>query len=156
MRTPKAVCNAVLAAFYFGVLYGGSVATLTDMALAILYGIDAAQFEPFSTSRFWISSGIGSGLHLAYLPAFKWAFMEDAFRLHQSRWKMSLKTFYLLILVYPLLIHTGTEVIMTTKYIFFLERLLFSCPSAAILTLVMEGGNVFTLLRHTYLQELAF
>ena len=150
MRSPAALCNSLLIAAYFGILYGGSVAIGTDISFSILklYPVNFQQ-----PARFWLSTGITATLHLAFLPSFEWSFCQDAFRLPQSMWKMSLHTFYLLAILYPLMIHLGTETFLLTKSDEFITRLVFSVPTATVFTYIMESIGMFNIIRVIYLTD---
>ncbi len=151
MRPPAAICNALLVATYFGLLYGGSITVGTDIAFSIL---QIAPVQPIRVDRFWMSSSIASTLYLGFLPSFEWSFCQDAYRLPNSLWKMSLRTFYLLAILYPLMIHMATETLLFTKSDEYITRLVFSVPTATCYTYIMESTGMFNAIRHIYLQYL--
>lgn len=151
MRPPAALCNALLVATYFGLLYGGSVAVGTDIALSVLY---VTPVQPLRIDRFWTSTSIGTVLNLAFLPSFEWSFCQDAYRLPQSVWKMSLRTFYLLAILYPMMIHLATEMLLLTKNPEYSTRLIFAVPTATVYTYIMESTGMFNGIRHIYLEHM--
>lgn len=151
MRPPAALCNALLVTTYFGLLYGGSVAVGTDIALSVLY---VTPVQPLRLDRFWTSIGVASGLYLAFFPSFEWSFCQDAYRLPQSLWKMSLRTFYLLAILYPMMIHMATETLLLTKSTEYITRLVFVVPTATVYTYIMESTGMFNGIRHIYLEHL--
>ena len=151
MRPPATLCNSLLIAAYFGLLYGGSVAIGTDISFSILQLYPVNFQQP---ARFWLSTGIATTLHLAFLPSFEWSFCQDAFRLPQSMWKMSLRTFYLLAILYPLMNHLATETLLLTKRDEFITRLVFSVPTATVFTFLMESTGMFNMIRMIYLNDI--
>lgn len=153
MRLASAVCNAVLIATYVGFIYGGVTVVGTDISLLLL---NHPQSKPqiISNERFWISSAIASSLYLAFFPAFRWSFVQDSYRLPNSLWKMSVHTFYLLNVIYPLMIHTATEMMLQTKMSEVWIRLLLNLYVSSFLTLCFEGLGSCTVLRNIYLEDL--
>jgi hypothetical protein len=154
MRLASAVCNAVLIATYVGFVYGGATIVGTDIALILLEQTPPTKLHLISTERFWISTTVASSLYLAFCPAFRWSFVQDAFRLPNSTWKMRLHTLYLLNIIYPLMIHTATEMILKPKMTEYFVRLLFNLYVSAFFTFCLESLGGCTTLRNIYLQDL--
>lgn len=154
MRLASAVCNAVLIATYIGFVYGGATVVGTDITLILLSYPPQNKVNLISTDRFWISTAVASSLYLAFFPAFKWSFVQDAYRLPNSLWKMSLQTVYLVNILYPLMIHTATEMMLQTKMTEYFLRLIFNLYVSTFFTLCFEGLGGCTTLRNIYLQDL--
>lgn len=156
MPAATSLCHAPLISLCLGALYGGTVTVLTDMIFSLTYETDPIRSTFFAPSRFWLSTGIGSILYLGFFPAFKWSFVQDAYRLPHSKWKMSLHTLYFLAVLYPLMIHLATETILAQKNGFIFLRIAYACPAATFLTFFAEGMQAFSELRYQYLFEIAF
>ncbi len=153
MPSPAAVLRALIISAYYGLLFGGSLTIVTDSELLIS---SHPKKELFSTARFWVSSGAAMGLYLGFLPAFKWSFTHDLFRLQSSNWKMSLHTYIFHSFLYPLMVHLLSEILLLSTPSATLTRLILTPPSAMLLTLFAESSGFLNHLRQVYLEEFAF
>ncbi len=135
-----------------GVLYGLCPTVLTNVAIWI--GVGGESQRLFLMPYVYINTVVATYIYYFFAPYLYWQFAQDEFRNPQFQWKIGIRNYLLLTVVYGYSIFIFTEATVMTigiipEYILHRSLLVVACSS--FMTTLLESSGLHSRLRVLYL-----